>query len=320
MPRPKVISYEKRVTVFLAYRRSGGKINPVANQYGIARSTVRVIVKEFTDMGFSEKPRAKVSPVWLMEMQEQHIANLAGKHGIGLSGSSDAGFGNLNLGPGTDDEAARQEAIAEPLPVTEESLWHLKGTTAEHVIQEAWGGARDYLQRDSEAWQVLRLALEEACELPEREGAIDQDPGPHLLPALKRSLRRAFFDREFRSRPPPPSWLEWDQAPEDPRVLRLRNQPVGTGSPEEQLRIKEAVAVFLVNAFREHQRRFSEVERLRRDMMLMGGIVHDTLRAITEDDVRQGICPACPYPEAGLEPNTGRGVSKRLPKEEVTHE
>jgi hypothetical protein len=47
MPWPKTIKWEKRLSVFLAYRRNGGKVNPVANRYGIARSTVNVIVKEF---------------------------------------------------------------------------------------------------------------------------------------------------------------------------------------------------------------------------------------------------------------------------------
>lgn len=78
MPRPKSITWEKRVAVFLDYRRSGGKVNPVANRYNIARSTVRVIVNEFTDMGFSQRPRAKVSEDLLRDMQNQHLDGLGG--------------------------------------------------------------------------------------------------------------------------------------------------------------------------------------------------------------------------------------------------
>ena len=62
--------------VFLAYRQSRGKVNPVANRYGIARATVRFIVKEFEELGFSSQPRAKVSPGLLNEMQVQHLATL----------------------------------------------------------------------------------------------------------------------------------------------------------------------------------------------------------------------------------------------------
>lgn len=235
---------------------------------------------------------------------------------MGLSSSPDIEVGFLNLGPGTSNEAERQAAADEPLPIPEESRWHLRGTKAEHVIQQATDGARDYLRRESEAWQALPVALEEACGLQEREAAIEQDPRPHLLPALKRRIHRAFFDTAFRAQPPPPSWLEWDLAPSDPRVLRLQEEAVGIGSTEELQRIKEGVAAFLVDDFREYQRRFFEVDRLRHDMMLMQGIVHKTLAEITEVEIHLGICPACPYPEAVLDANTGPSSSKSRVKEE----
>ena len=104
MPRPKSITYEKRAQVFLAYRQSGRKVNPVANRYGIARSTVSVIVREFEDMGFSEEPRAKVSADLLNEMQQQHIVSLLELPRLGV--------GRLNRGPGNDNEAERQRALA----------------------------------------------------------------------------------------------------------------------------------------------------------------------------------------------------------------
>ncbi len=202
------------------------------------------------------------------------------------------------------------------MPIQDESSWHLKGTRADRVIEEATNGNRDYLRRESEAWQSLRLALEEACHLPEGDGAIRQDPKPHLLPALKRRLWIDFFDGAFPAEPPPPSWLEWDLEPDEPQVLRLRGEPIGIGSTEDHQRIKEGVKAFLATAFREHQRRFSDVERLRQDMGLIDGILDKKLRAITEDDVRRGICPSCPYPEASLEPNTGPSASKRRADEE----
>ena len=135
MPRPKTITWDKRVAVFLDYRRSGKKVNPVANRYGIARSTVTVIVKEFLAMGFSEVPRAKVSKDLLEEMQEQHIA--------GLVGLDRKGVGRMYLGPGTGNEVGRQEAMADPLPIRDEARWHLKGTKAGHVIEEATNAIRE---------------------------------------------------------------------------------------------------------------------------------------------------------------------------------
>ena len=113
-----------------------------------------------------------------------------------------------------------------------------------------------------------------------------------------------------------PSWLRWDLDPDEPEVLRLQGERIGIGSTGDHQRIMEGVTAFLATAYGEHQRRFSEVERLRQDMELIDGILDEKLHAITEDDVRRGICPLCPYPEASLEPNTGRSASKRRADEE----
>lgn len=308
MPRPKSITWEKRVQVYLAYRQIGGKVNPVAKRYGIARSTVNVIVGEFVKMGFSEKPRAKVSADLLSEMQKQHVANLLGLPLMGV--------GQLNLGPGTGNDAERQKAMADPLPIQDETLSHLRGTKAEQVIEEAKNANRDYLRRESEAWQGLRLALEAACRLPERDGDILQDPEPHLLPALTRRLHTDFLVEAFRATPPPLSWLRWDLDPKEPRVLRLQGERIGIGNTEDQEGIKEGLTNFLANGFPEHQRRFQEVERLRQDMALIQGIVSIALGEVTEDDIGRGICPACPYPEATLDLNPGPRAKKRRADEE----
>ena len=50
--------------------------------------------------------------------------------------------------------------------------------------------------------------------------------------------------------------------------------------------------------------------------LVFDGSLLSELQAITEDDVRRGICPSCPYPEASLEPNTGLSASKRRADEE----
>jgi len=244
----------------------------------------------------------------LKEIQDQHLTSIVKLSRMGV--------GHLDLGPGNDNEARRQEAIADPLPIQDNSRWHLRGTKAEQVIEEATKGNRDYLRRESEAWQSLRLALEGACHLPERDGEIRQDPEPHLLPALKRRLRNAFFDGAFLVESPSSSWLEWDLEPAEPQVLRLRGEPIGIGSPEDHQQIKEGVAAFLDPAFQKHQMRFSEVERLRQDMELIDAILDKEVQAIGEDDIGRGICPRCPYPEASLEPLTGPSGGKRRAEEE----
>ena len=99
--------------------------------------------------------------------------------------------------------------------------------------------------------------------------------------------------------------------PHEPTILRLQGEPIGIGSLEDHQQIKEGVTAFLGTAFQVHQRRFAEVERLRQDMELIDEILDKEVQAITEDDVRRGICPTCPYPEANLELNTGPSTSKR---------
>jgi len=232
--------------------------------------------------------------------------------------------GHLDLGPGNDDETGRQAALAEPLPVPEQTLWHIKGTKAERVIQEARNAASDYLRRESEGWESLRQALEDACDLEELEGDVIGQASkpdvfhsqPHLLPGLKRWLHDAFFDRTFLVEPPPPKGLDWQLALEIPGLLRLQGEPAGIGSPEDHQRIKKGVTAFLAAAFYEHRKRFSDLDRLRQDMMLMEGIVEKTLEAITEDEIRRGICPACPYPEATLEQITASNGRTRRAKQE----
>ena len=51
-------------------------------------------------------------------------------------------------------------------------------------------------------------------------------------------------------------------------------------------------------------------------MELMIEIVYKVLESITEDEIRKGICPACPYPEASLGPNTDPSAIKGRADEE----
>ena len=257
-------------------------------------------------MGFSEAPRVKVSEDLLQEMQQQHLVSLVELPRFGV--------GRLKLGPATDNLKKRQEAISDPLPIHDESRWHLKGTKAERVIEEARNANRDYLRRESDAWQGLRLTLEEGCQLPERDWEILQDLEPHLLPTLKRRLKDAFFEGGLLAKPPSPSWLRWDLEPQKPEVLRLQGEPIGIGSAEDHQRIKEGVTAFLDTAFQEHQKRFFELERFRQDIGLIDGILEKEVQAITEDTLRGGICPICPYPEANLQQIVDPSAGKRRTK------
>ena len=168
----------------------------------------------------------------------------------------------------------------------------------------ARGAARDYLQRDREAWAKLHRTLEEVCGLEEREDTSTAGREPYILPALIRKLRRAFVEADFRRQPPGADWLQWDVSAEDPLFLKLRNEPVAVGNTGGHSQVKRAVETFLNEGFREHQSRFNELERLRQELQLLGQIKNETLDKIDESDVRRAICPACPYPEATADVQT----------------
>ena len=135
MSRPKSIPWYERVRIFVDFRKTG-KILPTAKLHHVARSTVSAIVSEFETDGFSRSPRSNVPTDMLREMQDRHLKQILGP----IRGSNDPDIaefkiGTLNLGPGTDDDKGRQAAEKEPLLISEEILWHLKGTKAEEVIQ-----------------------------------------------------------------------------------------------------------------------------------------------------------------------------------------
>ena len=296
------------MAVFLTYRQKGGKVNPVALRYGIARSTVNVIVREFVELGFADRPRASVSIEFLQQMQEQHIQRVL--YPLGETQVSEGGPGHLvaaalnqlNLTQATDEEGALKMAEDDPLLVPEELQWHLKDTAAERVIQEARNAARDFHQRDRAAWRDLRAALEVACGLPEREIDLGgQDIEPHLLSAVRKRMHNSFLDPRFRIQAPKGDWLEWDVLPDDPLVLRLNRESAAVGGPEDHQQVKDGVAGFLTRKYRDLQRRFIEVERLQSDLWLLKQVLANTVSSVSEEDIRRRICPACPYPEVQQE-------------------
>jgi hypothetical protein len=291
VPRPRSIPQHKRVSVFLAYRLGGGKVLPVAKSFGIARSTVTSIVKEFKDLGFSEKPRAKLSMDFLVDMQDEHVRAITAHREVGPPA----------LGSGTGNEKGRQDAMANPLPVDPDFHWHVKGTRAEQVISDETAAIHDYLSRESDTYRDLRQTLEGLCGLKERDSSPGDDPEPHLLPALAGRLHSAFFELAFQSVPPSENWLDWDTVHDQPRSLRLHREVVAVGTPEDHHRTKRGGGEFLVKSFQVFQRRFSELNRLRSDLQLAYEIVAKVCRSIEESDIRRGMCPGCPYPEAMID-------------------
>jgi hypothetical protein len=62
--------------------------------------------------------------------------------------------------------------------------------------------------------------------------------------------------------------------------------------------VRQGVARLIAEKFKEYQRRFVDLDNLRRDLYLMDEVTRDRRAAVNADDIRSSVCPACPYPEA----------------------
>lgn len=305
MPRPKSILWEKRADIFLRYRLEGRKVYPVAKLYGVARSTVAAIVDEFRSQGFSDTPRARVSKELLAEMQEQHIRQVMRYFGAPVAPGEEApassgflllGIGPLDAQPRDSEEEAQQAIRQDPFPLEEELAWHLTGTAAGRSVEEVRNAARDFHAERYALLRDLRLELEAECGLPVREADQGLQAEPHILPELVRQFQRAISGETL-----PPDWPSWTVSEDG---LRMNDEPVVTGWPDDYENVQKGVARFRLERFPELQRRERELERFRRDLGFLTGIVTEKLAGVQEGELRRAICPACPYPETRLELST----------------
>jgi len=313
MPRPRSIPYEKRVTIFLHHRRLK-KVYPVAKRYGVARSTVSLIVREFQEMGFAPAPRADLSPRLLVQIQEHHLQEVVQE----LQKPRDLALvepgGNVRallepeeaLGEGA---ASDLEAKRDPLPLTESLIWHLKGMEAERMVEDVKRGIRAYDRRCLQLWLDIRSGLEEACKLPvrlwRRAEAVKQPPG--LLVGLVDVIYRQLFAPGGWIMRPPSEWPAWVSPENDPEILQLSGQAysLASGSPEALERVKQGVKAFVDGNLTRLRHVAAELAHLYHDLQYVKPIVEGALSSVTEEEVRRGICPACPYPEAREESGSG---------------
>ena len=81
------------------------------------------------------------------------------------------------------------------------------------------------------------------------------------------------------------------------RVLRSGGTDMAVGNAEEQKRVRKAVEDFSQQVFDAHARRARDLARSYDDLSFLQGVLDEALGAVSEEDVRRGMCPSCPYPE-----------------------
>ena len=303
MPRQQTIKWDRRLQIFLDYRVSG-KVYPVANKHGVARSTVKTIVEEFLESGFSPKPRVSLSVSTLTQIQNRHFEEVISILDKGKK-ISPPKPGLIKAKPGSGDRLIEDTDIkgAEygPYRLDGVVLWHLKGTNAESVIQEVVRAVEDYKLACQKLWIRISTILSEKSGLPVRPW---REPGlrgddPHIFHELVDDVYEELFSATEGVAKPRPGWPNWHDAL-DKEVLRSSGTDMAVGEPGELERVRQAVEYFSQKEFDSHARQAKDLTLSHGDLLFLEPVLTEALRNTDEADVHRSICPSCPYPEVLL--------------------
>lgn len=299
MPRPRTISWDKRVSIFLDYRRRG-KVFPTAKLHGVARSTVAAIIKEFKAADFSDGPRLNLSRSLLVQAQDHHLREIMVE--LGVTSSVDVIEPSRNFRGGLDPEAATSTDLSLELPmrnslsIADSLLWHIKETRAEETIRGANQAITDYNQRCLELWRDISSALAEECRLPVQPMFPNRiTPGPYVAHELVDFIYLESFGPSGLASLAPE---DWTPSPDDPSILNSGPFAVAVGEPAHHDAVRRGAVLYLSQALEQCQQRAQELRLLHHDLKYLASIVEETLAQLTQDQIRNGICPGCPYPEA----------------------
>ncbi|MEE9262766.1 MAG: hypothetical protein V3U95_09380 [Dehalococcoidia bacterium] len=266
------------------------------------------ITEEFTEQGFSKKPRPYLSPVLLAEAQEAHLKEVM--ESIHTNPVIHLVAPQENLRAYIEPEDAIGEGAEPkleqwlPIPIKEELLWHIKETVAERTIRETQRALRDYVQRRLALWRGIRSELEQRCHLKVK--AYHSTPSQmDLDPYISHELVDLTYGDVFNDTP---SYQldpdNWRPNPDQPHILMAGNWAAAVGEPCHEA-VRQGVRSFLKDRFDEYHHRANELKRLHHDLQYVAAIVKEAFEQTTEEEVHQGICPACPYPETRRKPGSG---------------
>lgn len=305
MARPRSIPYNKRVSIFLDYRRGGRKVYPVAITHGVARSTVGLVVKEFREAGFSDRPRIDLPKDLLMEAENSHQLEIIKelnrppiisvpepeglvRGGLTVSDALDADSGNILRGrPG--------------VALNESLVWHLKGTEAEKTIQKVEMAIVEYKMRCLTFWQRIRGDLETETGYPVASPMVgDAIQGGQLYPDLVDDVYLKLCALGARNETLQPSWPMLQVRPESSDEVELANSAVAR-VPEDP----EKVPVIILNSVQsradDYLAQAKSLAATYGDLQYVLPYAQKQLGEVGPDQVEMGICPECPYPEAALD-------------------
>ena len=305
MPRRIRLSWHQKVGIFRTYRVLGGKGYPTAQRHGVARSTVRAVIEEFTHAGFTSAPRLQLSPDTLAKLQEKHVAEVVdiGEHPA------------LSIAPPEDYPSRRQQrkerASSEP-PMPVSLQWHLKGTPVEGLLGEAEGAISEYIRLTVDLWRSVREALEQHCKMEAVEDdQIGEDwDGSRMSTILADVAYRGLLETSFALTE---QWKEDSMrgasGVPSPRTFKRGGRRIAIVFDVDLDEFIDRIRVYERKDVPAFKQRAADLIPIYKDLRYLQPIAWDALRGVSLDDIRTGLCPSCPYPEAGHAQDKPLGAS-----------
>lgn len=307
LPRPRTIPPNTRLQIYLVYRQRQ-KIYPVAKQFGISRSAVTWIINEFLREGFSPAPRTSLSPELLRQVQELHLADVIREFGeFNVGGALRRPEARMGLSVAAALEWDKNEGSQDigDHQLSPAVRGHLKGTEASHTIDEGLGAITHYKQKCLSLWHEVRSWLEESTVLPVQVGT--GDDAPAIYPQLVDLLYDIQFMTGSRGDAMRGDNLKWIPGGAEVSALSLQVAPGGEltqvayGSTDDHTTVEKAVETFLNSSAGSMAEQGRELLGAYDDLLYLDPILKEALARVSTEDIRQRVCPACPYPELLLD-------------------
>lgn len=300
MPRTREITWQTRVRAFRLYRSNRGKIYPVAKKLGISRSTIVRVIKDFLESGFNREPRTKISAHLLTGAQGLHIDEVIRSLRRPLLRTVPPERKTRSERGDIGNESANADSSGlEGISVDRNFAWHLRGTKADGSIEEMENAFREYEDLCMGLWQDLATELEglSKMKLVRIDDWQENDEKPVMFDSLVDVLYRNILVSNWGEINKVKSEINW-RSNAGLNYLWANNTRVATGEESEHDTVRRAVAQLVAKTFPELDARVLQLRLFHEDLKYLGEVLCQVLIEVTDFEIRSGICPACPYPEA----------------------
>ena len=317
MPRTRrPLEWSNRVGLFLAYRTAKRKVYPVAQHFGVARSTVRSVVNEFIAAGFSDGPRVNLGRGFLARAQALHLDEVIAlrdeERSSRIPPAAENGRGGLDPGEALGEDPHSQAAYFGSLDGEESLDWHVRETEAEAMVRDANAAVRAYDDECLGLWLDIRQELEVlTTKKLKPDGRIMPSTGnPRATLGITSSLIDVLYAALFAGADAlagrdAEDVLHWGRDSRDPQVLVCNAITVARGDHSTLDAVQRTVTEWFEDRGGSLAARARRLEQLHHDLGLLRRVVANALIGVEEAALRSNICPLCPYPEAMLEEEAG---------------